>query len=267
MAMTPDVLRRDPHSDHLASVLADPFFAEALFDQLPDVVFFVKDTSGRYLVANTTLLQRCGLQHKHDLIGRSPLDVFSAELGRGYIAQDQYVIQTGHAIHDRLELHLYPNGAAGWCLTHKIPLFDRDGEVVGLAGISRDLPMPNTHHPVYRRIAAAMEYMHTHYADPLKLDDLAGIAQLSVAQFERHIRRIFGLTPKQLIIKTRIEAAMHLLADDDTIAEVAVACGYSDHSAFARQFKAAVGLSPTAYRALLRFDSAHTMKADGTGAR
>lgn len=233
-------------------LVADPFFAEALFDLLADVVFFVKDVRGGYVVVNTTLMRRCGFQHKSWLIGRLPIDVFPAELGASYAAQDRQVIATGEPIHDRLELHLYPNRVPGWCLTHKIPLFGHDGQIVGLAGISRDLRMPDKEHPVYRRIAAAVTYIQEHYAEPLRLAELARIAKVSAAQFERYMQRIFDLTPKQLIIKTRLDAAARLLTSDRSVAEIAQDCGYADHSAFSRQFRAVVGLSPIEYRALQR---------------
>ena len=230
--------------------LADPFFAETLFDQLSDVVFFVKDVAGRYVVVNTTLLHRCGLQHKAQLIGHLPGDVFPAELGASYAAQDRYVLESGEAIHDRLELHLYPNRAHGWCLTHKIPLVAPVGRVVALAGISRDLRIPDAGHPAYRRIADVITHVQQNYAEPLTIASLARQAGLSVAQFERHVRRIFGLSPKQLIIKTRMERGAQLLHTNRTIAEIAYVCGYADHSAFSRQFKTTVGLSPTGYRIL-----------------
>jgi AraC-like DNA-binding protein len=70
-----------------------------------------------------------------------------------------------------------------------------------------------------------------------------------VSRFERLVRQIFQLTPRQLLIKTRVEAASRLLVDQRlTIAQVAQACGYSDHSAFTRQFRATVGLTPGAFR-------------------
>jgi AraC-like DNA-binding protein len=243
---------RQPGAAFDGARLADPFFAEALFDLLADVVFFVKDAGGRYVVVNTTLTQRCGFQRKSALLGRSPVDVFPAELGASYAAQDRQVLTTGAAIHDRLELHLYPNRVPGWCLTHKIPLLDRDGRIAGLAGISRDLRMPDKEHPVYRRIAAAVIHIQEHYAEPLRIEELARIAKISIAQFERYIKRIFDLTPKQLLIKTRLDAAAHLLAGNRSVAETAQECGYADHSAFSRQFKAVVGLSPSEYRALQR---------------
>ena len=76
---------------------------------------------------------------------------------------------------------------------------------------------------------------------------------MSASQLERTFRRVLGLTPKQLIMRFRLEEALRLLTTgDDSIADVAVACGYYDQSAFARHFKRVVGTTPAAYRATHR---------------
>jgi AraC-like DNA-binding protein len=85
----------------------------------------------------------------------------------------------------------------------------------------------------------------------LPLPELAAIANMSVAQLERYFLRIYQLTPRQVIIKTRLEAASRMLAGDASVADIALACGYSDHSAFTRQFRATVGVTPTQYRQML----------------
>jgi AraC-like DNA-binding protein len=230
--------------------LADPLYAEMLFDRLPDVVFFIKDAASRYVAVNETLRIRCGCAEKSALLGRTTEEVFPAELGASYAHQDHEVIARGQPIIDRLELHLYPSRESGWCLTYKMPLFDQAGAVIGLAGISRDLRVPDREDPQYRRIAAAIQHIHAHYGEALTIGELARISGFSVAQFERHIQAIFGLTPKQLIIKTRIEAATRLLLGPDSVASIASACGYTDHSAFSRQFRAVVGVSPREFRAV-----------------
>lgn len=250
---------------NISAELANPLFAEALFDHLPDVVFFVKDLRGCYVAVNTTLLTRCGLQHKHQLLGRAPSEVFPPEFAANYTRQDLHVLDTGAQIHDRLELHLHPNRSSGWCLTYKHPLRNTTGEIIGLAGISRDLRLPDHQHPVYQRIARAVEYVQSHYGEALRLEDLAAMTNLSVAQFERYIHRIFGLSPKQLIIKTRLDASAHLLLGDMSIAEIAHECGYADHSAFTRQFRTAVGVSPSAYRALQQHLVQNTKRHDTHG--
>ena len=247
--------RTNPHNDDgarraLGAGIADPFFAEALFDALPDVVFFVKDVQGRYVVVNQTLAQRCGQRHKAALLGRTSAEVFARPFGQSYLAQDMAVLAGGAGIEDQLELHLYPNRDPGWCLTRKTALRDAAGHIVGLTGVSRDLAMADKKNPAYRKVAAAVALIHEEYGRQLPLAELARTANMSVAQIERYFLRIFHLTPRQMIIQTRVDAASRLLRGDASVAQIAQACGYGDHSAFTRQFKATTGVTPTQYRQL-----------------
>jgi AraC-like DNA-binding protein len=222
---------------------------ERVFDRLPDVVFFVKDLEGRYTVVNRTLALRAGARQKRALLGRTAAEVFHGPLGAAYAAQDRLVTRTGAEIKDQLELHFYPGGGRGWCLTFKTPLRNEGGGIEGLIGISRDLHRPDELRPEYRRLARAIDEIRERYAQPIRLAALARRAGLSLVKLERLVKRTFHLTPRQLLVQTRIEAATVLLAEPRrTIAEIAQMCGYADHSAFTRQFRATVGMSPSEVR-------------------
>jgi AraC-like DNA-binding protein len=236
----------------LGASIADMFFTEPLFDALPDVVFFIKDLEGRYVVVNRTLARRCGVKDKATLLGRTASEVFAAPFGARFMAQDRAVLEDGVEIDDQLELHLYPNRDPGWCLTQKRPLRNSAGQIVGLAGVSRDLAMADHKNPAYHKVADAVRVIHEQYEQPLALPALAAVANMSVAQIERYFLRIFHLTPRQLIIKTRLDAAARLLAGNTSVADIAQACGYADHSAFTRQFRATVGVTPSEYRQMLQ---------------
>lgn len=56
------------------------------------------------------------------------------------------------------------------------------------------------------------------------------------------------MTPMQYIQKVRLENAITLLKQDLSITEISLLCGYSDHSAFSRQFKQLTGLSPSQFK-------------------
>ena len=221
---------------------------ESLFDALPDVVFFVKDAAGRYTHANLTLVRRLGLKRREQVIGRGVAELFPVHMGGSYAAQDRRVLG-GETIEDQLEVHIFPNRAPGWCLTRKHPLRVR-GAVRGVVGISRDLGQPDGRHPTYDRLRRVVDHLQRHYAENVRMAKLAELADVSLAQLERHFRNVFQITPQQALTRLRIEAAMRALGGEGSIAEIGLACGFSDQSAFARQFRATVGMTPRAYRKL-----------------
>lgn len=242
-----------PAAPPLASALqrCELNLVEALFDPLPDVVFFVKDRAGRYLRVNQTLVRRSAALSKAALLGRTPCEVFPGAMGEAFAAQDAAVISSGRELPRQLELHLYADGGAGWCLTHKLPLYE-DGSVIGVAGISRDLGLPDQGHPVYAQIAAIAAHIRSHFDAPVNVGQLARAAGLSLDRVERLFQRIFHLSPREMLVQARLDTARRLLSEagGPSIAEIAAACGYSDQSAFTRQFKAVTGLTPTRFRAL-----------------
>jgi AraC-like DNA-binding protein len=236
----------------LPQMVAHFALLEPLFDAMPDVVFFVKDPEARYVLVNTTLVARCGFKEKRALLGKTAEQVFPARFGRIYTEQDKAVVRQNSRLVDQLELHLYPGRQPGWCLTSKVPLHDAQGRVLGVAGISRDLQAAEGTHPAYQRLAIAAKYIQDNYAQPLKLAHLATLINMSVAQIERYFHKIFHLTPRQMLLKTRLDAASELLSGDLSITDIATRCGYNDHSAFTRQFKATVGLTPSQYRTVVQ---------------
>lgn len=229
--------------------LKEPFTGEALFDCLNDVVFFVKNVRGEYVVVNREMVERCGCREKRELIGRRADELHPPPLGRSYRAQDEVLLRTGEPVLNRLELQLRHGGGTGWCLTIKLPLRGRDGRVVGLVGISKDLPRPDQQGADYARIAQAVDYIQAHYGEPLRIIELARLAGLSPYQLDQRIRKIFQLTTGQFLHKVRLDAAIRRLRETEaSIARIAQDCGYSDQSAFTRQFRRTARMSPTAFR-------------------
>ena len=146
----------------LHSLITGVSFAETLFDRIPDVVFFIKDRNGRYVVVNQTLVARCGRRIKDELLGRTAREVFPSPLGDRFLEQDLRVVSSRVPIAQNLELHLYPTRLEGWCLTEKLPLRSSDGRITGLAGISRDLQSPGTEVDHFAEVAAVLDHVVLH---------------------------------------------------------------------------------------------------------
>jgi PAS domain S-box-containing protein len=240
---------RPPVSPELAII-------EQLFDHVPETAFFLKDSRGRYLAVNQSLVERCGLQEKGELLGRHVREVFPKELAELYAAQDQTVVRTGRPVIDHLELHWYARRRPGWCLTTKLPMRNHDGDIVGVVGISRDLRAPGDAATIPASLASTLEYLESHCDEPLSPSSLAQHAGLPPFRFARLIKRIFRLTPNQLIMQTRLAAATRLLTETDlSLSDIAYACGFYDHSAMTRAFRSATNLTPTQFRSLKRSET------------
>jgi transcriptional regulator GlxA family with amidase domain len=137
----------------------------------------------------------------------------------------------------------------GWCLTDKVPLRDREGAVIGVAGISRDLQPTAVDAEGFAELAAVLDHTRDRFGGELRVEDLARTAGLSIYQLNRRLRLLFGITAGQLVTKTRIDAASAMLrTTSQPIADIAHACGYFDQSAFSRVFRRTAGLTPRQYR-------------------
>lgn len=171
-----------------------------------------------------------------------------------YTSQDQAVFRTHRPLYNNLDLTLYRDGTAGWCLTTKVPLLDRQGNVTALACLSRDLTEPSRGGLIDEKLAATVDYVQSNYNQRISVRLLANMAGLSETQLDRRLKRIFSLSTQQFIIKTRLSAATQQLDSSNiSIADVAAECGFCDQAAFANQFRRFVGLSPSEYRKLRRY--------------
>ncbi|MEP4079944.1 helix-turn-helix domain-containing protein [Haloferula sp.] len=237
------------HAQQFFDRLDRPWFADQVFDWIPDSVFFVKDEEGRYVAVNQTLVERCGKSSKDELIGQTARSLFPEPLGDRFTEQDLEILKNGPPIRGQLELHLYPNGSQGWCTTWKEPVTNSAGEISGVAGVSRDLPSQAELSGGLESVSKALHHIDNHLDDNLAVKKMAELANLSAYKLDLRIRTIFGVTIGQYITRRRIEYACHLLErTNESLSIIALECGYSDQSAFTRQFRQSVGIPPGTYR-------------------
>ena len=229
--------------------IGDLAMIEQLFDHVPETVFFVKDHQGKYLAVNETMVRRCGIGEKSEIIGKDVRDIFPKELAERYARQDETVLRSGRPILDRLELHWYDHREAGWCLTTKLPWRDQNGKIAGIVGISRDIRAPGDRDTIPTSLLATLDYLESHCSETISPSSLSRHSGIPPVRFARLIKRIFRMTPHQLITQTRLASASYLLVETvHSVADIAFECGFYDHSAFTRAFHSVTGLTPTQFR-------------------
>lgn len=224
---------------------------ESLLNYLPRSPFFVKDEALRYVAVNQAMLDLCGINGRADIIGKTARDFFPEALWRRYETLDRQVMRTRRPITDQLDLSVSTRGDPIWILFGRWPVLDAQGEVRGVAAISRNLEAPDRGHPGAARLAPVVEHIKANLAAPLDVSELARRAGVSVSQLERDFLGLFGISPRGYLTKIRFEQALTMLQAGEPIVEIAHACGYADQSAFTRRFRAAVGMSPTEYKRAL----------------
>jgi AraC family transcriptional regulator len=100
-----------------------------------------------------------------------------------------------------------------------------------------------------RRVTDALRRIERHGHEPLSLAALARDAAMSPGHFLRTFRRVAGVTPHQFILTRRLHrAAVRLRTSDAPVGDIALESGFGDLSTFNRQFRRAMGASPSRYR-------------------
>ena len=221
---------------------------EHIFDRLPDVLFYIKDKESRYVVVNWAVVEQSGAKSKDDVCGKTADELFPVT-GYSTVAQDMQVMTSGKQIIDLLRLYFSADGGKQWCLSTKYPVYDDAGQVQGLIGVSRRLPRPDENHLNYKRLNDVLKILDEDCGKKILISEVAKRVSLSVDILEKLSKEIFHLTPKQLLLKMRIDRACMLLESTEvSVTDIAADCGYSDHSAFSRQFKIATHSTPREYR-------------------
>lgn len=100
------------------------------------------------------------------------------------------------------------------------------------------------------RVDAAILFMHDHIAEDIDLQDVARAAQFSPFHFHRIFTSMTGETPQQYLTRLRLELAANMLVKffGYSITRIAMECGFSSPSTFARAFKAHFGIPASEYR-------------------
>lgn len=100
-----------------------------------------------------------------------------------------------------------------------------------------------------RQLCQVTEFIKENLALPIRLAELAALAELSPSQFGRAFKASTGTTPHQWHLEARIDHAKRLLMDRSySLVDIALDTGFSEQSPFTRAFRAMTGVSPSAWR-------------------
>lgn len=99
------------------------------------------------------------------------------------------------------------------------------------------------------RLRRATDFLHDNFPQPIRLADVAEVAQLSAYHFLRLFKTATGMTPGRYLMALRLaEAARRLRSGLEPVTAIAYDCGFSSPAHLTAAFRRGVGMTPTAYR-------------------
>ncbi|MDY0027634.1 MAG: PAS domain-containing protein, partial [Candidatus Humimicrobiaceae bacterium] len=107
-----------------------------LINNIPDHIY-IKDTNSRFIMVNKTKASFSG-KKPSDFIGKTDFDFFPENESEIYFNDEKRIMETGIPVIDKVEKLVY-NGNEYWMSSSKIPWFDKNGNIMGIMGISRDI--------------------------------------------------------------------------------------------------------------------------------
>jgi AraC family transcriptional regulator len=99
------------------------------------------------------------------------------------------------------------------------------------------------------QVKRARAYIEAHLESRMETGELADLLSYSKSHFSRAFKRSLGMTPMTYVISRRVERAKLMMTTTrQQLTEIALECGFSDHSHLNRCFRRMVGTSPGRWR-------------------
>lgn len=221
----------------------------SLFDSLPQTIFYAKDRESRFIRVNQPFLENHGLEDESQALGRTDRDFHPPLMAEAYIEEDRRVMAGRKTIPGQMWLVLHRRRVPRWYVSTKSPLFDEQGNVIGLAGAMYRIEAQEELTHYFQELLPVVKHIEQHYAEPITMANMADLAGLSSTHFNRRFRQLLRMTPMQYLRTVRIQATQRFLTTTShTIADIAATVGYTDQSHLTKRFREVTGMTPAAYR-------------------
>ena len=121
----------------MKAITHEQYLLHALMNNISDSIYF-KDKENRFVMVNRAKAEHSDVACK-DMIGKTDFDFLPQEIARQSLADDNYIMEFGKPIIDKVEEIIHLNKIKHWVSVTKVPWYDEEGKIIGTIGISRDI--------------------------------------------------------------------------------------------------------------------------------
>ncbi len=165
-------------------IRAERLLLRTLIDNIPDPVY-LKNISGQKILANKVDMNFMGVASEVEFVGKTDLELFPTEGGVKGHKNDLAVMEAGQPVINKAEEFIDVKGVQRWLLASKIPLYNSEGILTGLLGISRDITLRKKAENELIEAQMKFKSIFDHTADGIYQSTLDGkflIANLSMSK-------------------------------------------------------------------------------------
>ncbi len=137
----------------------EKYLLKALMDNIPDTIYF-KDLDSKFIKINKAQSKLLGVNNCDDAIGKSDFDYFSTKHAEEAFKDEKEIIKTKKALISKTEHIKTTDGKSKWLTATKVPIFDKNENIAGLVGISRDITELKAAENKIRKYAKELQYLN-----------------------------------------------------------------------------------------------------------
>lgn len=218
-------------------------------ERIPGAMFMIKNLDSRYIYMSRALREGIHLRPDFEVVGKTDFDLFPKIIAQNFRQNDLTVFKHGEPLLNEVHATGFFAHPMRWAYSSKFPLRNRTGQIIGLITINELYNDVMGADAALNRLLPAIKHTIESYAERITIGDLAKRCSYSESQFTRLFRQHMKMTAYAFVEQVRMHHAIETLKHSATsIIQIALDCGFYDHSAFVKRFKKFTGTTPLRYR-------------------
>jgi diguanylate cyclase (GGDEF)-like protein/PAS domain S-box-containing protein len=165
------------------SVERDRDLLRAAFVQSPDFQY-VKTPDSHFAAVNDAVVKHHGFTDASQMIGKTDFDLAEPARAEELLREEQELVKAGGMVDDRIEVLSDVTGKLYWYSTSKVPLHSPDGEIIGIAGVTRDVTQEKRLEQELTDSRNQLSYVLAEITDGIAMFDANGMLVYSNEQYK-----------------------------------------------------------------------------------
>jgi len=175
----------------------------SVLDNIPQRVFW-KDRNSAFVGFNKPFVLDCGYEDPSELVGKNSYETPSATIADVYDADDREVMESGRPKINYEEPQIRADGTHAWLMTSKVPMYDQDGQVIGVLGTYSDITERKLMEEALRESEAQFRTLVESAPQAIFIQNQGHFAYVN-----RETLRLFGAKSQELLLGESVIKRFH----------------------------------------------------------